>query len=247
MTLKEYCIQHKTSPLLEEWGTQNDALTPAMVLTTSNAKTWWQCTACGHTWRDTVSHRIAGAGCPQCAPHTRVRTPRASGPKVDLTSQRFGRLTVLGYHGIEKESLWQCQCDCGNQIVAVQSKLTGGRITSCGCKQAEARKKNFTEGIHFVDGTCIERIAAKTTPKNNTAGFRGVSQRPNGSYRVSITFKQKRYSLGSYQTLDEAIAARLAGEAMVDEFVKAYRSGTLAQAHIPHAWAEPSEKSDSHS
>lgn len=243
MTLTEYCMQHPSCGLHAEWGTQNGALTPAMVLTSSNAKIWWACAACGHTWRDTVAHRVAGAACPHCAPHTRVRTPR--GPRQDLTGQRFGRLTVLGYHGTEKETLWQCQCDCGRQVAVAQSSLTGGKTTSCGCKQAETRKKNFTDGIHFVEGTCIEKIAAKGTAKNNTAGFRGVSQRPNGTYRVSITFKQKRYYLGTYQTLEEAIAARTAGEVMVDEFVAAYRSGALhaapAASH-PAPTSAPSER-----
>ena len=63
--------------------------------------------------------------------------PRA---KKDLTGQRFGALTVL--HEGEPhifprgttERTWVCKCDCGNEITATMSRLTGGLATSCGCK-----------------------------------------------------------------------------------------------------------------
>ncbi|WP_409966967.1 hypothetical protein RFF05_10025 [Bengtsoniella intestinalis] len=51
-----------------------------------------------------------------------------------------------------------------------------------------------------------------------------MSQRPNGTFRVSITFKGKRYELGTYKAKEESIEARLAGEVMVDDFVEAVRA-----------------------
>ncbi|MFI3214906.1 MAG: hypothetical protein R3Y24_16455 [Eubacteriales bacterium] len=140
-----------------------------------------------------------------------------------MTGKRFDRLVVISYQGIEKESKWLCRCDCGTEVVVLHSALTRGRTTSCGCKQEEVRRENFEKHIHFVDGTCIEKIAAKTTPKNNTSGFRGVNKRENGKFRASITFKGKRYDLGTYLSLEEAIEARVAGEIMVDEFVENFK------------------------
>lgn len=149
-------------------------------------------------------------------------TPKRK-PRADLTGKRFGRLEVLSRHSVARESKWLCRCDCGKEIVIGQNGLVSGKNISCGCLQMEVRKDNFAKHIHFVEGTCIERIAAKTTCKNNTTGFRGVSMRPNGTYRVHLTFKGKRHYLGDYKTLDEAIKARLVGEEMVDEFVEEYR------------------------
>lgn len=137
--------------------------------------------------------------------------------------QRFGKLLVEKYCRTDPEALWECTCDCGNTVVVRHNSLTSGKTKSCGCLQDEVRRKNFENSIHFVDGTCIERIAAKRTAKNNTSGFRGVSMRENGNYRVGITFKGKRYELGTYKTLEEAIEARLAGEIMFDEFVDSFR------------------------
>ena len=50
-------------------------------------------------------------------------------PKMDLTGQRFGKLTVLRK---ESKSKYRCFCDCGNELTLSEKKLNEG-ITSCGC------------------------------------------------------------------------------------------------------------------
>lgn len=225
MTLQEYCTEKNLNYLLKEWSSLNIDLNPASVLAESNAKVWWEC-ECGHRWKASVAQRIQGNNCKCC--HPPVEKPlKKKKPRTDLTGKKFGRLSVVEYYGIKKESLWKCKCECGNELIVTQNKLTSGKTTSCGCRQNEMRKKNFKNHIHFVEGTCIEEIAAKTTPSNNTSGFRGVYVRKNGYFRVSITFKGKRYDLGTYQTLEEAIKARLAGEYMMDEFVDNYRKNKI--------------------
>lgn len=228
MTLKEYCAGQPSSRLLDQWAKENGALTPGMVLVTSQAAVWWRC-SCGHTWRDTVKNRLLGVGCPACE-GTQKPIIRRYHPRADLTGRQFGRLEVLSRAKVERESYWRCRCVCGGEAVVSQSCLTLGRTTSCGCLQDEVRKQNFEKHIHFVEGTCIEKIAAKTTAKNNTSGFRGVSKRSNGRFRATITFKGKRYDLGTYLTLDQAIEARLAGEVMMDEFVEKFQSERAARA-----------------
>lgn len=54
---------------------------------------------------------------------------------IDLTGQRFGRLTVVKKsdersHGSVK---WVCKCDCGNTKVVVGRSLRKGYTKSCGC------------------------------------------------------------------------------------------------------------------
>ncbi len=51
-------------------------------------------------------------------------------PKIDLTGQRFGRLTVLEYR---KANYWKCRCDCGTICEIRGYRMTAGITKSCGC------------------------------------------------------------------------------------------------------------------
>lgn len=53
----------------------------------------------------------------------------------DLTNKKFGKLTAIKIIGKnkKKESIWECQCDCGNISNVVSSNLSNGHTTSCGC------------------------------------------------------------------------------------------------------------------
>lgn len=50
---------------------------------------------------------------------------------VDLTGQKFGRLTALYYN--KEKHLWHCKCDCGNEKDIKAGSLKNGYTTSCGC------------------------------------------------------------------------------------------------------------------
>lgn len=54
---------------------------------------------------------------------------------VDVTGQRFGRLTVLGRSDRKSSAgaLWACVCDCGGETVTTSLRLRKGHTTSCGC------------------------------------------------------------------------------------------------------------------
>lgn len=74
---------------------------------------------------------------------TRKPRPKSSYKHIDLTGRRFGSLTVLSRadtdyvctcNGKEKSTWkWVCQCDCGKVVEVMQTNLTNGRSTSCGC------------------------------------------------------------------------------------------------------------------
>lgn len=65
---------------------------------------------------------------------------------VDLTGQRFGRLSVIERAGAaqSRQALWLCRCDCGNTKIVQSYDLRSGNTQSCGCQ----RKENFTHTIH---------------------------------------------------------------------------------------------------
>lgn len=72
---------------------------------------------------------------------TVVRTERkgSNGRKTrDLTGQRFNHLIVTGLAGYDKHghAMYECQCDCGNTLVARGTSLAGDNTKSCGCQRA---------------------------------------------------------------------------------------------------------------
>ena len=70
---------------------------------------------------------------------------------IDLTGQRFGRLTVLRqgedylrvtmrpYMKPQRFKLvrWHCRCDCGREVDVLSINLRAGKTRSCGCLRRE--------------------------------------------------------------------------------------------------------------
>ncbi len=78
---------------------------------------------------------------------------------IDLTGQRFGRLTVL-YKAKNKGSrtYWHCLCDCGKEKDILAICLSNGHTKSCGCLRSESSFiKNYV-GEKFGLLTVIERL-----------------------------------------------------------------------------------------
>lgn len=84
------------------------------------------------------------------------------GNPIDLTGQRFGRLTVLEVSPkrARRELMWVCQCDCGN-VVTVRGKcLRKGETKSCGCynKEVSSKRNKVLATKHGWYGTRLYRI-----------------------------------------------------------------------------------------
>lgn len=61
--------------------------------------------------------------------------------RIDLTGQRFGRLTVIRYDHSEHDGAhWLCKCDCGTEKVLAGYSLRSGSKRSCGCLNSEASR-----------------------------------------------------------------------------------------------------------
>ena len=132
---------------------------------------------------------------------------------INLKGERFGRLTVenpLPERAADHSLLWRCRCDCGRTIATSSHKLRAHRTTSCGCRRLEAARSGMTH----VDGTCVESILSGTLFRNNTSGYRGVSRR-NGRWQAYITYARKMVRLASYDTVEEALAARAWAEEQI--------------------------------
>ena len=148
--------------------------------------------------------------------------------KLDLTGQRFGKLTVLApAENVGTRTAWVCQCDCGREAVALTVRLRDGHCRSCGCDKVPVAPTPGAYGrasLTYVDGTCVEMLAAKTVRSNNSSGVPGVDWRSHQrAWRAAICFKGKRYYLGSYHNFEDAVNARKrAEERLHDNFVREF-------------------------
>lgn len=159
----------------------------------------------------------------------------------DLTGQRFGRLIAI--RPVSKKHkgnsvIWHCHCDCGNEIETRAYSLVNGDTLSCGCLTKENTVKMRTY-LHRSNDTCLEVLRyIVTSHKNNTSGFRGVQCKKSGKYQAFITFQRKRYSLGTYTSLEDAKKARLTAEESLHlGYINAYQKWQ-ERAEIDPVWAE---------
>lgn len=60
------------------------------------------------------------------------------GKIIDLTGQRFGKLTVLEFSHIHLGlAMWLCECDCGKERIVNGNRLRKGRSQSCWHKDVD--------------------------------------------------------------------------------------------------------------
>ena len=144
--------------------------------------------------------------------------------RVDLTGQRYGKLTVVApAPNVGSRTAWLCRCDCGRETVVLTHRLRCGHTKSCGCVNGPGGPRHAL-GLTYVDGTCVEMLRAGTVRHNNTSGVPGVDfLSSRGTWRATICFKGKRRYLGSYAKFEDAVKARKQAEAelfepFLDEF-----------------------------
>lgn len=120
--------------------------------------------------------------------------------RLDLTGQRFGKLTVLRpAENIGTCTFWVCRCDCGQETIVRTDNMRNGRTKSCGCQRRSAVVK--------------KDVKARSVNKNNTSGACGVEWLPhNKQWKATICFNRKRYFLGCYLEFEDAVKARKQAE-----------------------------------
>lgn len=103
---------------------------------------------------------------------------------VDLTEQRFNRLTALYQIAGSRPTSWRCKCDCGAEINVQSFQLRNGRTKSCGCFRRERGavllKTHGESGANRTRTytTWMRMIARCTNPKIDQYryyGARGIS------------------------------------------------------------------------
>lgn len=85
--------------------------------------------------------------------------------KLELTGQRFGKLTVIApAENVDGRTAWLCRCQCGRERVVKTCHLRDGHATSYGCKPCGS------SSLTYVDGATLEMLQAKRIRKNSTSG-----------------------------------------------------------------------------
>lgn len=89
------------------------------------------------------------------------------GTMIELTGQKYGRLTVLNKTTLRKNGsvVWHCKCDCGKECDISSAGLRSGSVKSCGCLKKESDRKpkgNVKDetGKKYGHLTVIERIGS---------------------------------------------------------------------------------------
>lgn len=108
-------------------------------------------TICLHCKR--TARNFARGLCQRCHADLSIRNlypADESRKRQDITGQKFGRLTAMAFShiGKNKQRVWRCICDCGNESFVSINTLRYGASQSCGCLRSELRaKKNKTHGM----------------------------------------------------------------------------------------------------
>lgn len=90
------------------------------------------------------------------------------GKVLDLTGQRFGKLTVIervpSHNG---HARWKCLCDCGNYTEALSHNLKSGNKVSCGCASHPGSLGKSPSNFNDLTGKRFGRLTVikRATPK----------------------------------------------------------------------------------
>ena len=92
------------------------------------------------------------------------------GKFIDLTGQKYGKLTILKKSEQRTSGgriQWECECECGNKILATGDHLRSGHTKSCGCLQKQiAREINFKD----ISNQRFGKLIAIANEKSNSQG-----------------------------------------------------------------------------
>ena len=175
--------------------------------------------------------------------------------RIDLTGQRFGRLTVIRYdHSEHSGAHWLCKCDCGKEKVAAGYSLRSGNTKSCGCLNSDASRAKLEKA----------REALKARPRKDLTGQRfgrlvvlGLAdvpdrkgfifwrdvykrqQKPRRPHRVKPIRLQCRLTESTAQRVKQALERN--GIASMQTFLESLVLAWLAQSECFTTWTEKGE------
>ena len=93
------------------------------------------------------------------------------GAFVDLTGCVFGELTVKARaENKGKETMWLCECSCGNTKIVSGGNLRNGYTKSCGCRQYAGIKAYNEDKALKLEGKRFGRLLVTSRHKSSRKG-----------------------------------------------------------------------------
>lgn len=104
------------------------------------------------------------------------------GKFIDLTGQKFGRLTAIERTDNNKynHTCWLCRCECLTECIVEGYRLTSGHTQSCGCLHSEisskihASHKQSKTRLYIAWTSMKNRCSNPKYPKYDDWGGRGI-------------------------------------------------------------------------
>lgn len=101
---------------------------------------------------------------------------------IDMTGQRFGKLTVLtrAENSNSGKARWLCRCDCGTETIVSRDNLIHGRHISCGCvRKQQVGRLNLRHGasktrLYSIYTNMITRTENPRATAFHRYGGRGI-------------------------------------------------------------------------
>lgn len=179
--------------------------------TTPQGKSKWFC-KCGNCGKiKSIPRALLTSGriksC-ECVGSTKAKN------MLDLIDKEFGILKVkYKISGRGGNTVWHCECRCGKEKDILQSSLTSGATTSCGCIFSERASNRIKDSLGIKGGTNASNLVSTEAYSNNeSTKIRGVYKNKNGIYIAMIGYCKKLYYLGSFQDVESATEARKSAE-----------------------------------
>ena len=112
---------------------------------------------------------------------------------IDLTGEKFGRLTVIEkVENSDKGKIkWKCRCDCGNTKIVAANHLRDGNTKSCGCL--------FKERVEEANN---RKSIDLTSKKFNMLTVIKMTRMKKNSQGRNIRYWLCRCDCGSYKEVD---------------------------------------------
>lgn len=138
--------------------------------------------------------------------------------EIDITGQKFNRLTVLGTEP-GNSAVVICRCDCGKIVKKSKNNVKRGLTKSCGCFKSQVSsataKRVFADTIELSKkyGTNFGIIENKKPRRDNTSGIKGVSYDKHAGVWVAYVYLNgRRKVVGRSVDINRAAMARKEAE-----------------------------------
>ena len=114
---------------------------------------------------------------------------------INLTGQCFGRWSVLRFsHRINRQSYWECRCECGREKVVFYFSLTHGKSRSCGCLAKEVNAARMTTHGQAVGGKTTRAYNSWANIWDRCTNPKAAGYENYGGRGIRVSEKWKKFS-----------------------------------------------------